>query len=367
MKTAQNFNSYQSVCYVSSQQKINTHENDSDCLILLDQTKLPFEVEYVSLYDVDSICEAITKMVVRGAPAIGIAAAYAVTLDCQRLLETTDLNLIKEKLRFSSAKLRKTRPTAVNLMWALDRMNKIINSSKKETAQELYLELLLEAKNIFEEDLETNKAIGKFGAELVPEGASIIHHCNTGGLATSGYGTALGIIRSAFESGKQIQVYLDETRPRLQGSFLSAWELEQLGIPYAVIVDSASGFVMKTKGIDMCFVGCDRVTSSGYVANKIGTYNLAIIAKAHNVPFYVAAPLSTIDRSIKLGQEIEIEYRSGEEISKVGGKWMTLDSVTCLNPAFDVTPPELITGFVTEKGVVYPPYEDNLRALFHNN
>lgn len=331
-----------------------------DKLVLLDQRYLPEKTSYLELKTVDEVAKAIKEMIVRGAPAIGVAAAYGIVLCAQKLSKSDDP--VRELQRADDL-LRSSRPTAVNLFWALDRMKRIWQGFVG-SIDDLKMVLEKEAVHIEREDVEMNKQIAKNGAELVPTGARIIHHCNTGSLATVDYGTALGVIRYAHEIGKKIHVFLDETRPRLQGARLSAWEMKELGIPHTIIVDGASGLVMKRFKIDLVFVGADRIAANGDTANKIGTYNLAIVAKYHNVPFYVVAPTSTIDLKTPTGTDIPIEERSPDEIRRIGNNWVAPQESPVFNPAFDITPAELISGIVTEKGIVYPPFKENLKQLF---
>jgi methylthioribose-1-phosphate isomerase len=319
-----------------------------DGVVLLDQRRLPHETVYRVYADPAAMAEAIRDMVVRGAPAIGAAAAYALAV-AARTLDTP-------ALLAAARVLAAARPTAVNLAWAVDRM-------VRRLAADGPAALADEAARIAAEDVATNLAIAEHGQALVPDGATVIHHCNTGSLATIDYGTALGVLRVAHERGKRIHVFLDETRPRLQGAALSAWELGQLGIPHTVIVDGASGLVMARRSITCCIVGCDRVAANGDVANKIGTYNLALVARAHGVPFYVAAPGSTIDRATRRGADIEIEERSPAEVTHVGGAAIAPAGTPVFNPAFDVTPAELITAIITEHGILRPPYADALARL----
>ncbi|HAD07796.1 MAG TPA: S-methyl-5-thioribose-1-phosphate isomerase [Anaerolineaceae bacterium] len=337
-------------------------EWSGNALRLLDQRRLPSETRYVELYDPESVAEAIRSMVIRGAPAIGAAAAYGLALAALNspAVQTSDLIRDVEK---AADLLRNSRPTAVNLFWAIQRVMNKVYANHETTCDKLRDLILQEAHKIAEEDIRANRQIGQNAQPLVPNPARILHHCNTGSLATVDYGTALGIVRCAFESGKQVHVYLDETRPRLQGARLSAWELNQLGIPHTVIVDGASGFVMRKIGIDLCVVGADRIAANGDAANKIGTYNLALAAKAHGVPFYVAAPTSTIDMNIRSGDEIPIEERSAEEITHVGKERIVPEGSPVLNFAFDVTPAHLITAIITEAGIAYPPFEESLARL----
>ncbi|MCS7247395.1 MAG: S-methyl-5-thioribose-1-phosphate isomerase [Anaerolineales bacterium] len=331
-------------------------------LRLLDQRALPKEMVYLELRDYREVAEAIRSMVVRGAPAIGAAAAYGLAL-AANASKAASVEQLMQDLQAAAEILRASRPTAVNLFWAIDRVLERVSSLSEAKVQTLRQAVLNEAHLIAEEDIQANKQIGYNALPLIPNPAKILHHCNTGSLATVGYGTALGIIRTAHESGKRIHAYLDETRPRLQGARLSAWELNQLGIPHTVIVDGASGFLMKKVGIDLCLVGADRIAANGDTANKIGTYNLAIVAKEHRVPFYVAAPTSTIDMSIPSGEDIPIEIRDRSEIAFVGSEQVLPEGSPVLNYAFDVTPAQYITAIITELGIVYPPFKENLPKL----
>jgi len=331
-------------------------------LWLLDQRALPKETVYLEFKDYREVAEAIKSMIVRGAPAIGAAAAYGLALAANASKATSGQQL-REELQTAADVLRASRPTAVNLFWAIDRVLNKVSSLESADAQSIRQAILNEAHLIAEEDIRANKQIGNNALPLIPNPAKILHHCNTGSLATVDYGTALGIIRSAHESGKQVHVYLDETRPRLQGARLSAWELSQLGIPHTVIVDGASGFLMKKVGIDLCVVGADRIAANGDTANKIGTYNLAIVAKEHGVPFYVAAPTSTIDLSIPSGEHIPIEIRDRNEIALVGNEQVMPEGSAVLNYAFDVTPAQYITAIITEVGIAYPPFQESLSKL----
>ncbi len=337
-------------------------EWQDNALRLLDQRKLPAETIYLELRDPQMVAEAIRTMVVRGAPAIGAAAAYGLALAALRSTAQQTADLVRE-VEQAADLLRASRPTAVNLFWAIQRVMDKVHARLDVTPDMLRDILLHEAHAIAAEDIQANKQIGLNAQPLIPNPAKILHHCNTGSLATVDYGTALGIIRIAHESGKQVHAYLDETRPRLQGAKLSAWELNQLGIPHTVIVDGASGFVMRKVGIDLCVVGADRIAANGDTANKIGTYNLALVAKAHGVPFYVAAPTSTIDMSIRCGDDIPIEERGAEEITHVGTERVVPEGSPVLNYAFDVTPADLITAIITEKGVAYPPFTESLARL----
>lgn len=329
---------------------------------LLDQRLLPHEVVYLDISDYHEMVIAIGDMVIRGAPAIGAAAAYGLALAATNR-KAQDVSELRCELEGAAEVLRQARPTAVNLFWAIERVMRHAMDRDLETVEEIKQAVLSEAQAIAEEDIRTNRQIGLNALPLIPDSANILHHCNTGSLATVDYGTAQGIIRAAHEHGKKIHVFVDETRPRLQGARLTAWELQQLGIPHTVIVDGASGHIMRTIGVDLCVVGCDRVAANGDTANKIGTYNLAIVAQAHGVPFYVAAPTSTIDLSIPNGEAIPIEERSPKEVSHIGDEQIVPDGVKVANPAFDVTPARYITAIITEMGIAYPPYEVNLAEM----
>lgn len=331
-------------------------------LELLDQTKLPITVEYVECNDYLAVANAIKTMQVRGAPAIGAAAAYGLALGA--------LNYNEEKENFfvhmeKVAKIMaETRPTAVNLFWAIDRIMKKLASVKDLPVGEIKEVVLAEAHAILAEDLAMNKRMGQFGSELVPQDARILTHCNAGALATAGYGTALGVIRAAQEAGKNVQVYADETRPLLQGARLTAWELMQDNIPVTLITDNMAGYLMRKGMVDFVVVGADRITANGDVANKIGTYSVAVLAKENKVPFYVAAPLSTIDMNLPTGDAIPIEERSHQEVTEVFGQQTAPEGCKVFNPAFDVTPNHLVDGIITDQGVIRPPYHINLPKLF---
>ena len=329
---------------------------------MLDQRLLPQEVVYRDYENVRGVARAIQDMVIRGAPAIGAAAAFGLALAAYHSSQD-DIDGLRGTLDEAAAILRLARPTAVNLFYAIERVMGVVHSSTSSNPAELSGRVLRVAQAIAEEDVRTNRNIGLNALPLVPQEATFIHHCNTGALATVDYGTALGIIRAAHEHGRQVFVYVDETRPRLQGARLTAWELRELGIPHAVIVDGASGAIMKTRRVDLVTVGCDRVAANGDTANKIGTYNLALVARAHNVPFYIAAPTTTIDLSIRVGEEIPIEERDVSEIAVVGGVRILPEGTEVVNLAFDVTPASYITAIVTEEGIAYPPYTESLPVL----
>jgi len=316
-------------------------------LSLLDQRRLPFVVERRLCRTVEEVAWSIENMVVRGAPAIGVAAAYAMALAVREGMP----------LETAAKRLASTRPTAVNLFWALKRMEAVASRCRGS----LFEPLLAEAEAIHDEDIACNRSLGRYGQALLPRKSTVITHCNAGALATSGYGTALGVLRAAVEAGKTVTVFADETRPRLQGSRLTAWELQQDGFDVTVITDGMSGPLMRARPVDAVFVGADRIAANGDVANKIGTYNLAVVAARHGVAFYVAAPLSTVDASLERGESIPIEERDGNEIRSIDGTSLIPADFPVWNPAFDVTPAELVTAIITEAGVLYPPYGPALR------
>ncbi len=326
-----------------------------DRLVLLDQTRLPAQaVERV--YDTwQSVAEAIRGLVVRGAPAIGVAAAFAVAL-AARASGAKDFPGLLADLEEAIKGLAATRPTAVNLFWALERMRRVATEQRALPLETLRARLLAEAQAILDEDVAANRAMGSHGAALVPEGARILTHCNAGALATAGYGTAGGVIRAAHERGKLALVWVDETRPVMQGSRLTAWEMVQEGIPHRLISDVAAGYVMKRGEVDLVVTGADRIAANGDTANKIGTYALAVLARHHGIPFYVAAPSSSIDPGIATGADIVIEERDPAEVRGVAGRETAPAESPVFNPAFDVTPAELISAIITEHGVCRPPY-----------
>ena len=350
-----------------------------DKLRLLDQRRLPAETTYREYINYIDVARAIRDMVVRGAPAIGVTAAFGLAL-AARQSQAQTLAAFLTDLQAAGEHLIAARPTAVNLSWAVAHLlelaaNDIAQKKSDESATKvseleaialLKQTLLEEAQALYQADIEICKQLGTHAQALIPNPATVIHHCNTGALAAVDYGTAIGIIRVAHEQGKQIHAFLDETRPRLQGASLSAYEMQAFGIPHTVIVDGASGYVMRTRKIDACLVGCDRVAANGDVANKIGTYNLALVAHAHNVPFYVACPTSTLDMSLSSGDEIQIEERAPAEITQVQGQQITPAGTPVFNPAFDITPAEYVSAIVTEKGIVYPPYKENLSKLMQS-
>ena len=326
------------------------------CVEMIDQTLLPNEFTYISIKDIEAMWEAIKVLRVRGAPAIGIAASYGVILGIQPYIKQGfDVAAVKEQVVKSADYLATSRPTAVNLFWALNRMKKCSESSLAATATELCKELLTEACEIHEEDAKMCRAIGQNGKDLITEGSGVLTHCNAGGLATADYGTALAVMFAAHEAGKKFKVFADETRPLLQGSRLTSWELQQAGIDVTVNCDNMAGWLMKNKMIDLVVVGADRIAANGDAANKIGTYSVAVLAKHHGIPFYVAAPYSTFDFSLTSGDLIPIEQRDGKEVIEfVPGRPTAPQDIQVYNPAFDVTPAELITGIITEIGVFKP-------------
>lgn len=334
-------------------------------LEMLDQRALPAEVTYLRYDDARGVAQAIREMVVRGAPAIGCAAAYGVALEALRVAQAGrgQFDLAIER---AFEVLQASRPTAVNLFWALARMRARLVASAEAAPPELAATLLQEAQAIATEDVKLNRAMGAHGAALLHDSTCVLTHCNAGALATAGHGTALGVIRSAIEAGKRIEVYADETRPFLQGARLTAWELAQDGIPVTLIADSAAAFLMSRSRIDAVIVGADRVAANGDVANKIGTYPVAVVARRHGIPFYVAAPLSTIDLQISSGSGIPIEERSAEEVVGYGGNRWAPPGVAVSNPVFDVTPAELITALITERGVVHEPDAAKIAALMQS-
>ncbi len=321
---------------------------------LLDQSRLPEHVEFLDCKDYRAVADAIRELKVRGAPAIGVTAALGVALGAQAV-SAAEFPAFAQALLPICDHLAATRPTAVNLFWAIDRMKKKLASLSAQTVLAAKAALLVEAQAILDEDIALCKAMGKHGAELIASGQTVLTHCNAGALATAGYGTALGVIRAAWEQGKKIQVIADETRPVLQGARLTAWELMQDKIPVTLITDNMAGSLMRQGKIQLCVVGADRIAANGDVANKIGTYSVAVLAKAHNIPFYVAAPYSTIDLKTKTGADIPIEQRNPLEVTSIHGSHPVAPAgVAVYNPAFDVTPAELITGIITERGVFKP-------------
>lgn len=334
----------------------------NNSLVLLDQTKLPLKKEYIVCDDYLRVKLAIQRLEVRGAPAIGVAAAFAVVLS---LLKLDDRENILLKLRAVAEDLIAARPTAINLAWAVKQQYSLAEKLlKKGTSYELVkIALEKQAQELYENDIKINKKIGEYGSALLPEKSVVLTHCNAGALATCGWGTALGVIRSAWEAGKLVNVYADETRPLLQGARLTAFELCEEGIPVTLITDNMAAWSMKKRGINAVVVGADRIAANGDTANKIGTYGVALAAKMHNIPFYIAAPTSTFDFSLSDGDGIPIEERQGTEITRFQSEITAPATVATFNPAFDVTPREYITGIITEYGVIKAPYVANIKKL----
>ncbi|HEY9061196.1 MAG TPA: S-methyl-5-thioribose-1-phosphate isomerase [Pseudobacteroides sp.] len=335
-------------------------------LKLIDQTKLPHQKVYVECTTYIEVAEAIKNMIVRGAPAIGVTAAYGIVIGALSINASSKDEFI-HRLEEICNIMRNTRPTAVNLFWAVDRVYKTALSNMDKPLDEVKKFLLNEALMMDSEDVQANKAIGKNGLSLIKDNFTILTHCNAGALATCDYGTALGVIRAAHEGGKKINVYADETRPYLQGARLTAWELSQEGIPLTLICDNMAGHFMKSGIIDCVIVGADRIALNGDTANKIGTYSVAVLAHENNIPFYVAAPVSTIDFSIESGNSIPIEERSSKEVTEIMGIQIAPANIKVANPSFDVTPNKYISAIITEKGIIYPPFIDNLNALKEQN
>jgi methylthioribose-1-phosphate isomerase len=341
---------------------IKTLEWTSDGVRFIDQTRLPAEEVYVTCRDYREVGEAIRTMVVRGAPAIGVAAAMGVALGVKHS-HAGDIEALRADFEKIASTIGETRPTAVNLFWAIRRMREKLELLAGQRVPEIVAALIQEAQQMHLEDIAANRAMGRYGAMLLPESGGVLTHCNAGALATCGYGTALGVIRAAIESGKNIHVFADETRPFLQGARLTAWELVKDGIPTTVIADNMAGSMMRQGRIKAAVVGADRIAANGDVANKIGTYSVAVLAKEHGIPFYVAAPWSTVDLNTPSGEEIPIEHRSAVEITHHGGRQMTPNGVSVENPAFDVTPAGYVTAIVTERGIARPPSGESLRTL----
>jgi methylthioribose-1-phosphate isomerase len=328
----------------------------------IDQTKLPTEEAYVTCKSYEEVADAIRTMIVRGAPAIGVAAAMGVALGTLQSSAKTMPELEREFDTVCNV-LAGTRPTAVNLFWAIRRMRDRFEQLRAQPLEKIRQELVAEAQRMLVEDIAANEAMGKHGAVLMPSSGGVLTHCNAGALATAGYGTALGVIRAAVESGKQIQVFADETRPFLQGSRLTAWELMKDNIPTTLIADNMAGAMMRLGKIDAVVVGADRIAANGDVANKIGTYTVAVLAKEHGIPFYVAAPISTVDLNTTDGSKIPIEQRASTEVTHLAGKQIAPDAVRVENPAFDVTPSKYVTAIITERGVARAPYQESLAEL----
>jgi methylthioribose-1-phosphate isomerase len=344
---------------------IKTVEWTNEGVRMLDQRLLPTQEKYLTLRSYEEVADAIKKMVVRGAPAIGVSAAMGLALGASQSVGTSVADL-EYDFKFMCQVMEATRPTAVNLFWAVERMRGALLKAKSETknVEEIKQRLVSEAQAIFNEDIASNRALGKFGGELIADGATVLTHCNAGALATAGdYGTALGVIRGAIDAGKRVAVIADETRPFLQGARLTAWELAQDNIPVTVITDNMAGHVMKEGKVDCVVVGADRIAANGDAANKIGTYMVAVLARQHHIPFYVAAPISTIDLNTPTGAEIPIEQRGAKEVTHIGNHQLTPDGVEVHNFAFDVTPNEFIAAIITDRGIARAPYTESLHHL----
>ncbi|HEY0079366.1 MAG TPA: S-methyl-5-thioribose-1-phosphate isomerase [Pyrinomonadaceae bacterium] len=345
---------------------IKTVEWTDEGVRMIDQRLLPVEEKYLMLRSCGEVAEAIKKMVVRGAPAIGVAASMGIALGTKQSVSTSAPDL-RYDFDYFCQEMSETRPTAVNLFWAIERMRAAFDRAAAVTndAEEIKHRLVEEARAIFDEDIEANRALGRFGGELIPDNSTVLTHCNAGALATAGdYGTALGVVRGARDAGKRIAVIADETRPFLQGARLTAWELAKDDIPVTLITDNMAGHVMKQGKVDAVVVGADRIAANGDTANKIGTYMVAVLARQHAIPFYVAAPLSTIDLSLASGDQIPIEERDAREVTHLRDQRLAPEGIEVQNPAFDVTPNELIAAIITDKGVARPPYTESLRKLF---
>jgi methylthioribose-1-phosphate isomerase len=344
---------------------IKTVEWTDEGVRMIDQRLLPTEEKYLTFRSCEEVAEAIKAMVVRGAPAIGVSAAMGIALGTMQSVGTAVADLEQDFDYFCDL-MSKTRPTAVNLFWAIERMRERFRRSQAEgaDAERIKQDLIQEARRIFDDDIESNRALGRFGGELIPDGATVLTHCNAGALATAGdYGTALGVVRGARDAGKRVAVIADETRPFLQGARLTAWELQKDEIPVTVITDNMAGHVMKQGKIDCVVVGADRIAANGDTANKIGTYMVAVLARQHGIPFYVAAPVSTVDLALATGDLIPIEERDAREVTHIREQRLAPEGVAVENPAFDVTPGEFVAAIITDRGVARPPYTESLRKL----
>ncbi len=344
---------------------IKVVEWKNNSVVMIDQRILPVRETYRVYRTYRGVAQAIRDMVVRGAPAIGVACAMGIALGALKI-RARDFETFKRRFDEVTDLLASTRPTAVNLFWAIERMKGVVERNKRLDVRDIQKRLVEEAKRIHAEDVETNRRIGRHGSRLLKNRSTILTHCNAGALATAGYGTALGVVRGAVERGKKIKVFADETRPFLQGARLTTWELKRDGIDVTLITDNMAGYMMKKGLIDAVVVGADRIASNGDTANKIGTYTVAVLARTHRIPFYVAAPTSTIDMNIRCGDDIPIEERDPAEVTHVCGKRIAPTGIGVMNPAFDVTPARLLSAIITEKGVVRPPFARNLKKLFKN-
>jgi len=342
---------------------INTIEWKDGRVVMIDQRVLPREEKYLAFSSAEEVAQAIEQMVIRGAPAIGVAAAMGIALGARRLAQANP-EIFFHGFHQVCERMSQTRPTAVNLFWAIERMKRLVEAHLSEAPARIAERCEAEARAMREEDIEINQRMGRNGARFLADGDTVLTHCNAGALATAGYGTALGVIRAAIEEGKRVKVLADETRPFLQGGRLTAWELHKDGIPVTVICDNMAGSLMQKGMVNKVIVGADRIARNGDAANKIGTYPLSVLARAHGIPFYVAAPISTIDLECASGAEIPIEERNPREVTHVFSEAITPEGVPVLNPAFDVTPAKNIAAIITERGVAEPPSEKTVRELF---
>ena len=341
---------------------IKTVEYVDGIVRMIDQTRLPVEKVFIDCKTIDDVANAIKTMIIRGAPAIGVSAAMGVSLAAE-MIQADNFEKFYTQLEDKCLNLAQSRPTAVNLAWAIERMKSVARESKSLSISELKKKLKQESIDICKEDIESNMAMGSFGQTLINDGSTVLTHCNAGALATAGFGTALGVIRAAVNAGKKIEVLADETRPFLQGARLTVWELMEDNIPVKLITDNMSGFFMKNNQVDVVVVGADRIAGNGDVANKIGTYMVAVLAQKHQIPFYVAAPISTLDLSLNSGEEIPIEQRSEDEVMTLNNKRITPEGASAAHPAFDITPNDLVTAIITDKGIAKPPYITSLKNL----
>jgi len=345
---------------------IPTIKWDNSCISLIDQRKLPGKKEWLVCRTLQDVITAIREMAIRGAPAIGVAASMGLALGSQAIT-TENYKIFRRNFLEMARQMKSARPTAANLRWAVEKMIRVVEMMKHSAVKEIKGALRKESQVILERDIEINKQIGQNGLRLIPDNAAILTHCNAGALATGGYGTALGVIRAAHEAGKDIHVIVDETRPLLQGIRLTAFELMEENIPAKVIVDSAAGYLMRKKMIDVVIIGADRIASNGDTANKIGSYQLAVLAKENAIPFYIAAPVSTFDPDLKNGELIPIEERDPEEVTSFDGNLLGPKGVDALNPAFDITPAKYISAIITEREILTPPYKSSISDLFGTN
>ena len=345
---------------------IPTIKWDNSCISLIDQRKLPGKKEWLVCRTLQDVITAIREMAIRGAPAIGVAASMGLALGSQAIT-TENYKIFRRNFLEMARQMKSARPTAANLRWAVEKMIRVVEMMKHSAVKEIKGALRKESQVILERDIEINKQIGQNGLRLIPDKAAILTHCNAGALATGGYGTALGVIRAAHEAGKDIHVIVDETRPLLQGIRLTAFELMEENIPVRVIVDSAAGYLMRKKMIDVVIIGADRIASNGDTANKIGSYQLAVLAKENAIPFYIAAPVSTFDPDLKNGELIPIEERDPEEVTSFDGNLLGPKGVDALNPAFDITPAKYISAIITEREILTPPYKSSISDLFGTN